>query len=71
MWIRFFLNLNNSLKETLKYLNAHAKDKRKKDRFVMPELKGKPARSTSVLTYYDKHGKLVKGTSDLGSEYKR
>ena len=48
-----------------------AKEKRKKDRFVMPELKGKPARSTSVLTYYDKHGKLVKGTSDLGSEYKR
>lgn len=39
--------------------------------FVMPEVKGRPARSTSVLTYYDKHGKLVKGTSDLGSEYKR
>ena len=39
--------------------------------FVMPEVKGRPERSTSVLTYYDKHGKLVKGTSDLGSEYKR
>lgn len=33
--------------------------------------KGRPARSTSVLTYYDKHGNIVKGTSDLGSEYKR
>ena len=35
------------------------------------EPKGRPARSTSVMTYYDKHGKIVKGNSDLGSEYKR